>query len=57
MRVACFAGIALKIEPAKDHAEGFGWVVDGKVEGFAMDDVLLFGLRASHSRPEDLRTC
>jgi ABC-type amino acid transport substrate-binding protein len=30
-------------------------VVSGKVEGFAMDDVLLYGLRASHARPQDLK--
>lgn len=54
-REAAAKAIRVRIEPAKDHAEGFGWVVDGKVEGFAMDDVLLFGLRASHSRPEDLK--
>lgn len=54
-REAAAKAVRIKIEPAKDHAEGFGWVVDGKVEGFAMDDVLLFGLRASHSRPEDLK--
>ena len=54
-REAAAKSVRLKIEPAKDHAEGFGWVVSGKVEGFAMDDVLLFGLRAGHSRPEDLR--
>ena len=45
----------LRIEPARDHAEGFGWVVDGRVDGFAMDDVLLYGLRASHARPQDLK--
>ena len=54
-REAATKSVRVKIEPAKDHAEGFGWVVDGKVEGFAMDDVLLFGLRANHSRPEDLK--
>lgn len=54
-REAAMKSIHLRIEPAKDHAEGFGWVVDGKVEGFAMDDVLLYGLRASHVRPQDLK--
>ena len=54
-REAALKSVKVRVEPAKDHAEGFGWVVDGKVEGFAMDDVLLFGLRASHSKPEDLK--
>ncbi|MFN9728764.1 amino acid ABC transporter substrate-binding protein [Acidovorax sp.] len=54
-REAANKSVRVRIEPAKDHAEGFGWVVSGKVDGFAMDDVLLFGLRASHSRPEDLK--
>lgn len=54
-REAANKSVRVRIEPAKDHAEGFGWVVSGKADGFAMDDVLLFGLRASHSRPEDLK--
>ena len=47
--------VRIRIEPSADHAQGFAWVVQGKVDAFAMDDVLLFGLRASHSRPEDLK--
>ncbi|MDH4425930.1 MAG: amino acid ABC transporter substrate-binding protein [Acidovorax sp.] len=54
-REAVNKSVRVRIEPARDHAEGFGWVVSGKADGFAMDDVLLFGLRASHSRPEDLK--
>lgn len=54
-REAANKSVRLRIEPARDHAEGFGWVVDGKVDGFAMDDVLLYGLRASHARPQDLK--
>lgn len=54
-REARLKTISIKVEPAKDHAEGFGWVVAGKVEGFAMDDVLLFGLRANSPRPQDLK--
>lgn len=54
-REAATKSVRVRIEPAKDHAEGFGWVVNGKVEGFAMDDVLLYGLRASHAKPQDLK--
>ncbi|MBB6560207.1 glutamate/aspartate transport system substrate-binding protein [Acidovorax soli] len=54
-REAQAKSVRLRIEPARDHAQGFAWVVEGKVDAFAMDDVLLFGLRASHARPEDLR--
>jgi glutamate/aspartate transport system substrate-binding protein len=54
-REAQAKSVRLRIEPARDHAQGFAWVVEGRVDAFAMDDVLLFGLRASHARPEDLR--
>ncbi len=54
-REARLKTISIKVEPSKDHAEGFGWVVSGKVEGFAMDDVLLFGLRANAAKPQDLK--
>lgn len=54
-REARLKTIDIRVEPAKDHAEGFGWVLSGKVEGFAMDDVLLFGLRANAPRPQDLK--
>ncbi|RLJ39011.1 amino acid ABC transporter substrate-binding protein [Acidovorax sp. 106] len=54
-REAASKVVRVRIEAAKDHAEGFGWVVSGKVEGFAMDDVLLYGLRASHTQPQDLK--
>jgi ABC-type amino acid transport substrate-binding protein len=54
-REARMKTINIKVEAAKDHAEGFGWVVSGKVDGFAMDDVLLFGLRANSAKPQDLK--
>lgn len=41
-----------KIE-AKDHAESFKFVEDGKADAFAMDDVLLYSLRSSSKNPED----
>jgi glutamate/aspartate transport system substrate-binding protein len=52
---ALLKNLNLKIEAAKDHAEGVNWVLSGKVEAFNMDDVLLFGLRASAPRPQDLK--
>jgi ABC-type amino acid transport substrate-binding protein len=54
-REARLKTINIKVEPSKDHAEGFGWVVSGKVEGFAMDDVLLFGQRANAAKPQDFK--
>jgi ABC-type amino acid transport substrate-binding protein len=48
-------GIELRIEQAQDHAEGVAWLRDGKVEAFILDDVLLFGLRATSPKPDDLR--
>jgi ABC-type amino acid transport substrate-binding protein len=48
-------GLDLKIELAKDHAEAVSWVQSGKVDGFAMDDVLLFGLRASSADSNALK--
>jgi ABC-type amino acid transport substrate-binding protein len=54
-REARMKTINITVEPAKDHAEGFGWMASGKVDGFAMDDVLLFGLRANSPRPQDYK--
>jgi ABC-type amino acid transport substrate-binding protein len=45
-------GLQMKIVEAKDHAEGFAMVESGAVDAFAMDDVLLYGLRASSKSPE-----
>ncbi|MDR2335970.1 MAG: amino acid ABC transporter substrate-binding protein [Burkholderiaceae bacterium] len=36
----------LKIRPMRDHAESFAQVASGKVDAFATDDVLLYGLIA-----------
>lgn len=38
---------------ANDDRESFQQVVEGKADVFAMDDVLLYGLRATARRPED----
>ena len=44
--------LKLKIVEANDHAEAFAMVVSGAVDAFAMDDVLLYGLRASSNDPK-----
>lgn len=54
-REARFKTIKIHIEPSRDHAEGVNWVLSGKVEAFAMDDVLLYGLRASSRQPDSLK--
>ncbi|RCS58437.1 amino acid ABC transporter substrate-binding protein [Parvibium lacunae] len=43
----------LNILESKDHAEGFRFLVEKKVDAFAMDDILLYGLRASAANPDD----
>jgi ABC-type amino acid transport substrate-binding protein len=48
-------GVEIRVEQSQDHAEGVDWVRNGKVDAFAMDDVLLFSLRATSLRPEELR--
>jgi len=49
---AALKGLTLRVLSAKDHAEGAAWVLSGKVDAFAMDDVILYGLRATAARPE-----
>ena len=39
---------------AKDHAESLLLVQQGRVDAFGMDDILLYGLRASASEPSSL---
>lgn len=48
-------GIVVRIEAAKDHAEAVSWVLSSKADAFAMDDVLLYGLRANTARPDLLK--
>jgi ABC-type amino acid transport substrate-binding protein len=43
--------LKIKVVEAQDHAEAFGMVVSKKVDAFAMDDVLLSGLRANSADP------
>jgi ABC-type amino acid transport substrate-binding protein len=40
-------GLKMAIGEASDHAEAFGMVASKKADAFAMDDVLLYGLRAN----------
>ncbi|MCZ2496880.1 transporter substrate-binding domain-containing protein [Xylophilus sp. Kf1] len=44
--------LKLNITESRDHAEAFAAVEAGKVDAFALDDVLLFGLRANAARPQ-----
>lgn len=45
--------LGLKLVEGRDHAESFGMVEKGQAQAFPMDDVLLFGLRANASNPND----
>jgi len=45
--------LKLNVIEAKDHAEAFEMVVSGRASAFAMDDVLLYGLRAQAPHPEE----
>lgn len=47
--------LKMKIIEAKDHAEAFSMLERKEVAAFAMDDVLLFGLRANSSKPENFK--
>jgi ABC-type amino acid transport substrate-binding protein len=44
--------LKMKVLEAADHAEAFGMVAQKRADAFAMDDVLLFGLRANSAQPE-----
>lgn len=44
--------LGMKIVEAADHAEAFSMVAQKKADAFAMDDVLLFGLRANSGQAE-----
>ncbi len=45
----------LNLIESKDHAEAFVMVAQGKAAAFAMDDVLLYGLRAAAAHPADFQ--
>lgn len=46
--------LKMLLQDANDHAEAFAMVESGKVDAFAMDDVLLYGLRASSANGKNL---
>lgn len=43
----------IKVLEAKDDAESFAFVEQGKADAYAMDDVLLYSLRATAKTPSD----
>ncbi|WP_240001882.1 amino acid ABC transporter substrate-binding protein [Parvibium lacunae] len=45
--------LKLNLVEADDHAQSFKMVEEGKADAFAMDDVLLFSLRAQAANPTD----
>jgi ABC-type amino acid transport substrate-binding protein len=51
-RINSERALKMKVLEAADHAEAFAMVAQKKADAFAMDDVLLFGLRA-HSGQAD----
>ena len=46
-------GIAFKLEAVPDHAHAFAQLESGKVDTFATDDVLLYGLIAANRKQRD----
>ena len=47
--------LGIKFVVAKDHAQSFALLEKGKVDAFATDDVLLYGLVARSGRPKDFQ--
>lgn len=45
--------LKVNVVEARDHAEAFGMVAAGRADAFAMDDVLLYGFRATSPNPAD----
>jgi ABC-type amino acid transport substrate-binding protein len=46
-------GVDYRLVTARDHAESFSLVADGKADAFATDDALLYGLIAERGRGRD----
>jgi ABC-type amino acid transport substrate-binding protein len=44
--------LRITVLEAADHADALAMVASGRADGFAMDDVLLYGLLASHPEPQ-----
>ncbi len=49
--------LGMKILQGKDHAESFRLVETGRASAFMEDDILLAGLKAGTSAPDNLRFC
>jgi len=47
--------LSLKIVTADDHEQSYQMLVDGKVDAFATDDILLYGLIARHKAQDRLK--
>jgi ABC-type amino acid transport substrate-binding protein len=47
--------LKIKIIEAQDHAEAVAMVASKKADAFAMDDVLLYGLRANSAQPDTFK--
>ena len=47
--------LGLKIVAADDHEQSYQMLVDGKVDAFATDDILLYGLIARHKAQDRLK--
>lgn len=47
--------LRMRILEAADHAEGFRMVAERKADAFAMDDVLLYGMRARAANPAEFK--
>ncbi|MGA7328749.1 MAG: amino acid ABC transporter substrate-binding protein [Rhodomicrobium sp.] len=48
-------GLALRIEQGQDHEQSYQMLASGKVDAFATDDILLYGLIARHRAQDRFR--
>jgi glutamate/aspartate transport system substrate-binding protein len=48
-------GLGLNIVVSPDHEQSYQMLVDGKADGFATDDILLYGLIARHKSQDKFR--
>ncbi|HET7886460.1 MAG TPA: amino acid ABC transporter substrate-binding protein [Bradyrhizobium sp.] len=48
-------GLGLKVVTAGDHEQSYQMLVDGKVDAFATDDILLYGLIARHKSQDKFK--
>ncbi len=52
---AAIATLAIEVEEVKDHAAGLNLLEAGQVDAYISDDVVLAGLRANSSNPQNLQ--